>query len=199
MPPFPNPQTPSSSAFVVDPAISFETQQEGEKAVLLLRAHLITQVPWILLVFLMLFVPPLVSAALSILSVNVGAFLTGRAVLVLFLFWYLFTFGFAFEQFIKWFFNIYLLTSERIVDFDFYGVLYKGISDARLSQIEDVSAKTLGAIPTFFNYGNVLVQTAAEQNEFEFERVPDPDAVVKIIAKATQGEEEEQEAKGVVT
>jgi len=183
--------TSTTRDFVVNPIIEFETQQEGEKVILLLRAHLVTQIPWVLLVIILLILPAFIGSILSLVSINLFSLIPARFVGVITAFYYLLVFGYAFERFLKWYFNVYLLTNERIVDFDFYGVLYKAISDARLSQIQDVSAKTIGAIATFFNYGDILVQTAAESQEFEFLAVPKPDVVVRRITEELQKEEGE--------
>ena len=188
--------TSAARDFVVNPHIKFETQQTGEQVVLLLRAHLVTQIPWVLLTVIFLLLPAIAGAIFSVIGFDPTQFLSPQFIGIIVIFYYLLVFGYAFEQFLKWYFNVYLLTNERIIDFDFYGVLYKAISDARLSQIQDVSAKTLGAVATFFNYGDILVQTAAESQEFEFHAVPRPDIVARRITEELQ--KEEGEAPGVV-
>jgi len=90
---------------------------------------------------------------------------------------------YLFEKFLSWFFNMTIITDERIVDIDFVNLTSKKVSDADLDKIQDVSFTNAGAIGTIFNYGDVLVQTAAEVSEFIFERVPDPAEVAKILQR----------------
>lgn len=185
------------STFAINPAgVSFESEELGEKIVLLLRPSLVTLVPPILVSLLLIAIPFLVGAFLRLLNVTHTDFLTTQQAFLLVVFWYLFVFGYIFFQFLLWYFNVYLLTNERIIDFDFKGLLSRQISFAKLSEIEDVEPKTIGFFGTFFNYGDVFVQTAGARPEFEFEKVPNPDEVAEEIME--QMRKEEGESPGAV-
>lgn len=176
--------------------VTFEGQEAGEKILLLLRPHIITLVlPTFATIFLIL-VPVLIFPVLSLINVDIGDLLIPSQLFLVTVFWYLFVFGYAFYRFIFWYFNVYLLTNERIVDFDFRGILHKEISYAKLGQIEDISPKMIGFFGTFFNYGNVYIQTAGEKPEFEFDKVAKPDDVAQDISE--QVRLEEGEAPGVI-
>jgi len=182
----------SFSCFSKNPVnVAFENQDEKEKIILFLRAHPITLVsPVIIVIFLIIF-PFIAGAVLSLLNIELLASLTSGQVFWLAVSWYLFVFGFAFFRFVLWYFNVYFVTNERIVDFDIRGILNKQISFTTLNHIEDIAPKTIGFFGTFFNYGTVYVQTAAERPEFEFENVPRPDDVAHIILEQVRLEEGE--------
>lgn len=108
-------------------------------------------------------------------------FLPARYFPIILIGWYLLVFVYVFENFLLWFYNIYIITSERIIDVDFYNILYKEVSDARIEKIQDVSYDQNGFIEAFFNYGDILIQTAGEKEEFTFEKVPEPDKIVGVI------------------
>jgi len=108
------------------------------------------------------------------------------------LFWYLTTFAFAFEKFLSWYFDVYIITDERVVDIDFNNLLNKKFSEAKLSMIQDVTSRQIGMGQTMFNYGQVLIQTAAEINELRFDNIPNPDKIVKVLQ--LMREEEDMEA-----
>ena len=164
------------SAFCLYPEdVDFETREGEEKIILLLRAHPITNIKWILMTILMLFVPG-IAGALGILAA-----LPAGLDLIITLSWYLVTMAFAFESFLSWYFNVYFVTTLRVIDVDFYNLIYKQISDANIDKIQDVSYNMGGVARTFFNYGNVFIQTAAEVQEFNFLAIPNPDKVAKII------------------
>ncbi len=91
-----------------------------------------------------------------------------------------------------WYFNVYILTNERIVDLDFVGILDKQVAFTTLNHIEDITPKTIGFFGTFFDYGNVYIQTAAEKPEFDFEKVPRPDDVAHLILQQVRIEEKEK-------
>src|SRR4030042_4189444 len=155
--------------------VSFESQEKGEKIILLLRAHLITLTGAILEIIFFLVMPLVIVPLLGTIGINIFWELPARQVFWLFVVWYLFTFGFAFYKFIFWYFNVYLVTNERIIDYDFKGILHKETSYANLNQIQDVTPKVVGFAGTFFHFGNVYVQTAAAKPEFEFHAVEKPD------------------------
>lgn len=171
--------------------MSFEGQEDGERVVLLLRAHLVTLVPAVLVLVVLAVVPFLVSSLLSLLQVDLASILTPVQIFLLVLFWYLVVFAYAFYRFIFWYFNIYLVTNERVVDFDFRGLLHKETSYANLAQIQDITPKTIGFFGTFFHYGDIFIQTAGTVPEFEFHHVPRPNEVVAKILEEKRKEEGE--------
>jgi len=178
------------AVFALSPAgVSFENQEKGEKIILLLRAHLVTLIPALLITILLLVVPFLVGVLNNLLRINLP-FSPGQFFLIN-IFWYLVIFSFVFYRFVFWYFNIYLVTNERIIDFDFLGILSKKISYTNLVQIEDVTPKTVGFAGTFFNFGDVFIQTAGERPEFDFENVARPDIVAEKIFEQVRLDEKE--------
>lgn len=172
--------------------VYFENQESGEKIILLLRAHIVTLVPSVLLVFFLLLAPLFAPGVLNFLQIDIGGVLSGAGTFLILLTWYLFTFGVALYRFIFWYFNVYILTNERVVDIDFRGILHKETSFAKLNQIQDVSPKVIGFFGTFFHFGNVFIQTAAERPEFEFHHVERPEIVAQEILEQVRLEEAEK-------
>ena len=174
------------ASFLMRPdGVHFETREEEEQIILFLRKHFITNVPWIFISCVMLFAPAFI-ASLRILDPIPTNFK-----FVFILIWYLITMAYTLENFLTWFFNVYIITDERIVDVDFYNLTYKEVSDANLDKIEDVTYKMGGVIRTLFNYGDVLIQTAAEVTNFDFLAVPYPDKVVKVLQDLRMEEQQE--------
>ena len=175
------------SAYCFNPkSVHFETQEEAERVVLLLRRHPITNVGWILITILMLFAPAVLS------SFPILDFLPGNYRLVSVLGWYLITTAYVLENFLTWFFNVNIVTDERIIDIDFYNLIYKEVSDANIDKIQDVTYKMGGVVRTIFNYGDVIIQTASELPNFDFLAVPKPDRVAKILQDLRIEEEVEK-------
>lgn len=157
--------------------VNFETKRNKEEVVLLLRRHLITNVPWIVIAFLMLLAP------IVITSFPIISFLPANFQFVAILVWYLVTFAFILESFLVWFFNVGIITNVRLVDIDFHNLLIKEVSDAETDFIQDVTYQMNGAIRAIFNYGDVYIQTAGERPNIEYLAVPKPDQVVKVLQK----------------
>lgn len=157
-------------------------QDEDEKTLYIFRRSFITNLDWIFVSILMLLTPLFANAIFIAAGTEASSVLSPFFVVALNLFWYLLTFGFVFQNFINWFFNIYVITDKRIVDIDFVGILYKNISETSLDNIEDVTSTVGGALRIIFNYGTVAIQTAGEKREFDFEDVWKPAEVRDIIA-----------------
>jgi hypothetical protein len=168
------------SAFYLNPGdVDFETRKDKEKIILMLRQHPIVNLKWIF-VTLLLLTGPTVLGILGVLSILPDGF-----GLVISLAWYLVTSAYAIEGFLNWYFNVYFVTTDSIIDVDFFNLVDKRVSEADMSKIQDVSYSTNGVFGTMLNYGDVQVQTAAEIPEFIFEDVPNPDRVAKILDDLT--------------
>ncbi len=166
--------------------VSFINEDPEEKVILLLRKHPITNLRWLTLSFIMLIAP----AFLSVLSLF--EFIPESFQLILLLLWYMITTAFIFEQFLSWFFHVNIITDERIVEVDFINLLYREITDANIDKIEDVTVEIGGAVRTFLNYGNVVIQTASEVPRINFEAVPHPDKVSRVLRELRVQEEQEK-------
>jgi len=179
------------TAFAVNPTdVRFETQEEAEKVILFLRQHFIVNIPWMLITFF-LFITPTVIFPRLFHAVSLNLMLPTPYYAIGTIFWYLATFGFALASFIGWFFNIYIVTDERIVDIDFLYLLYKKFSEAELAKIQDIHYTSGGILATIFNYGDVVVETAGEAPNIIFEAIPFPEKVVETIRELTESEEAE--------
>ncbi len=166
--------------------VCFETQDDDEQVVLFLRQHPIVNLPWIAIAILMLTLPSvfIFFPPFAALPANFQFVVSSG--------WYMFVFGFSLAKFMGWFFNIYILTDERVVDVDFQNIFFRKISTAKIEEIQDVNIQSSGSFETFFGYGSVFIQTAAEVSQFEFMYVPNPDRVGKIINQMIDLEEQEK-------
>ncbi len=175
------------AAFMVRPrGVRFETQDPEEKILLLLRRHVVTNLGWMFGSLVGVFVP----FVFPFLPIYLALPATYQILTVMV--WYLLVFGYAFESFLAWYFNVYIITDERIIDYDFYSLLYKRVSEAKIDKVEDVTFELGGALRSLLHYGNVYMQTAGEQRELDFEDVPNPEVVVKLLNELMLEEEREK-------
>lgn len=82
---------------------------------------------------------------------------------------------------IDYYFDVWIVTSRRIVNVEQKGLFSREVSELKLEKIQDITTEVLGVIPTFLNYGDVQIQTAAEEEKFLFRRVPEPYHIKDII------------------
>lgn len=183
-------------AYISNPTeMHFESQEEDEKVVLLLRRHIITNIPWLAAGFIMFIAPPIIFPMLSFFN---PVSLPFRFQFIFTVFWYVLTFGTTLMGFLNWYFNVYIVTNERIVDVDFINLLYRQISSTRIARIQDVTYKVGGMLRAVFDYGDVYIQTAGTEDNFEFEAVPYPEMVAKKLLSLMEQKEEGKEKTGGV-
>ena len=167
-------------------SLKFENQEDKEKVLLLLRRHPLTNIGWII-ISVFGFMIPYIIEPLNLLSLLPDSY---RFILVAF--WFLLLFGYSLEKFLQWYFSVSVVTDERIVDFDFHHITFKQVTDANIDKIQDVTYKVSGVFGTFFNYGDILVQTASEIPNIEFLSVANPEIVADILQDLRIEEEVEK-------
>ncbi len=160
--------------------VYFDTQEPNENIILFLRKHFITNFQWVLGLIFFLLIPLVIPVGLSYFrySLNYVALETTIAIVSVY---YLFVLNYGFNRFLDWYYNISLITKERILDVEFSNLISKKIAATKISLVQDVTYKQTGVIRSMFNYGDVLVQTAGTQDNFLLHAVPRPEAVVNIL------------------
>jgi len=82
---------------------------------------------------------------------------------------------------IDYYFDVWIVTNRRIVNIEQNGLFNRKTSELELEKIQDVTTDVKGIIPTFFNYGDIQVQTAGEQEKFLFHNIANPYQVKDLI------------------
>jgi len=159
----------------------FPSQLDEEKIYLVVREH------WVHL-FLKVLVWVFFAAALVLFNrfanQYVPEILEGASGQVTLLFTQVYTLFMALSLFLIFTFhylNIQVITNIRIVDVTQVGLFSHTVSELHIDKIEDVTSRTTGIFGTIFNYGDVYIQTAAAVERFEFNDVPNPAEIEKVI------------------
>lgn len=159
---------------------TFDGQDSDEHIVLLLRQHPAVFIPRVLLVLGMILLPILIPPLLSMLDLEISAGDTVFAAGVTLL-WVMIIISVIAVTFFLWYFNVSIVTNQRIVDIDFSQLFNHTVSECQLEKIEDVTHTNVGMWAVVFDYGTIYIQTAAEQREFEIRNVPRPRDVQDTI------------------
>lgn len=158
----------------------FEGQDQDEKILLLLRAHPITNLGWIIPAILLFFAPFFAPSILSLVNISAVSIPPSYAIVFLIIS-YLLVLTIIFEGFLNWYFNVYIVTNKNIIDVDFHSILFKNIDVAPLRNIEDTSSSMGGILNSIFHYGNVFIQTAGTSRSIDFHNVSRPHHVADFI------------------
>lgn len=104
---------------------------------------------------------------------------------------FLFAWLFLFQAFLDYYLDTWIVTTKRILNIEQTGLFGRTVSELRLYRIQDVTATVNGMAATFFNYGEVEIQTAAEHTHFLFEQVGNPNQIAKVILELSEKDREE--------
>jgi membrane protein YdbS with pleckstrin-like domain len=165
-------------AFIPHPKICGDFKEKEEEVILLIRAHPFTQIYWFLNgIFIFFILLAINYVFFPYLDLSQKLFINVFVVVIIFSYWWF--------NFLSWYFNVGIVTNKRIIDIDFYGLIYKEITSAKLEKIEDITVKSGGFFASIFNYGNIFIQTAGTQVNIEFFNVPSPNKVRALINSLT--------------
>lgn len=89
---------------------------------------------------------------------------------------------YSFLIWVDYYFDIWIITNERIVNIEQKGMFMRKVSEVTYSKIQDLSTEVSGFIPTIINFGDLTVQTAGEEENFIFRTISDPYHVKGVIA-----------------
>lgn len=175
----------------------FPGQTPSERVFLVLRRSVFTYV--VFLAFAVLMLMPLVVLMVyyswypdffSTDNISAGITLAVSAYL-------LFILGLLLRGFVDYYLDVYIITDERIVDIKQIGFFKREISELHLREVQDVSARVNGFFPTVFHFGDVVIQTAGERENFVFNAVPHPYQVAKKIADLHEAQIEHLEYSSI--
>ncbi len=165
----------------------FPSQSSDEKIFLLLRRHWFTYAVFVFIALVMA-IPFVIFAAVYFTNPIIFEGAVGNLSIIIGTLYFLFILSLILYGFIDYYLDVYIVTNERIVDVEQSGMFKRKISELHLYQVQDVKASVKGAFPTMLHYGDIHVQTAAENENFVFNAIPNPYRVSKMIADLHQAQ-----------
>ena len=154
----------------------------GETVQLFLRRHWIDLIRIFIFTLFMLLVPVGIMIGLRFMQPSLledpfwGAMISIIASAYL-----LIVFIITITEFTDYWLDVWVVTSERIINSEQQGLFNRAVSELHLDQIQDITSETKGLLATFLTYGDVYVQTAAEKVRFHFKNIDNPDVVKQTI------------------
>jgi len=160
--------------------VKFEGQDPDEKILLLLRAHPVTNLPWVFFVLILFFVPFLIPTIATLTGFNLSVF-PQTFQIIFFMIDYLLIFSTIYDGLLYWYFNVTIITNKKLIDIDFVNLLYKSVEIAPLHKIEEADSITAGLFGSFFNFGDIAIQTAGAHVAIKVKNIIRPSIVADII------------------
>ena len=166
---------------------AFPHLDENEQMALVMRKHPLVLLRMAIQGFLMLFLPPVLYLAVLIFSPAALEFPEDSLMLYLALLgaslYYLFLWLFLFVHWLEFYLDVWVVTNERVINVDQRRLFSRRVSEVRLAQVQDITSEVEGFLHTFFKFGDINLQTAAESGKFTFKNIPNPDNVRETILK----------------
>ena len=166
----------------------FEGKEEEEDVILVLHRHWFTLSMNISLVIIFTALPII---ALIVFSIPIVKYNLISLFSFLWITYYLVIWFWLFYVITMYTLDNWVVTTKRVIDSVQNGFFNRKVAELHLEKIQDVSYRITGLLPTFFNYGVVEIQTAAKDQKFLFEDVPDPQRIKDIIMELILEEEDD--------
>lgn len=154
--------------------INFPGQEADEQIFIFTRRHVAAFLPILGTIILMAVLGIAIAVILAgLINYNI-ALLLGSAFL-------LFLLLFTLAEFFDFYFDLYIVTDRRVIDIDQNRFFNRSVAELLFEDVQDVESNTKGILATFFNYGNVEIQSAGTKPNFTFSQVGSPNQVAAII------------------
>ncbi len=95
---------------------------------------------------------------------------------------------YAFLEFTDYYLDTWIVTNERIINIEQQGLFHRTASELHLASIQDVTSDVAGMLHTFFDFGSVFIQTAAERERFNFKDIERPEQVKELIIRLSEAD-----------
>lgn len=170
----------------------FQGQRPTEVVMAVIHRHWFDIVTHFILIFL--FTGLILGSFFILPAFAAGTGILDNSLFLLFLqnTFLLFLWMYSFLIWIDYYFDVWIITNERVINIEQKGLFVRAVSELKFSRIQDVTSEVRGMIPTILNFGDVKVQTASEEDYFLFRQVPDPYHVKDVIMERLRSERDEE-------
>lgn len=168
---------PLTSFSVFPKKLNFYGKDPGEEVVLVVRTHWIAYISNFVF-FLLFLILPIVIISLSgnfdfleSLPLQTGVLIVGM----------LLSMNIFINTLLKWFYTVNIVTDQRIVVVRMENAFYHSYAEAQLEKIEDVTHTTMGFWGNILDVGDVKIDTAGHEVDFNLKTLPRPRQLQDVI------------------
>lgn len=77
--------------------------------------------------------------------------------------------------------NVLIFTTSHLIEIEQNGLFGRTISELSYSRVQDATSDRNGVFATLLNYGNVIIQSAGEEQNFIFRYAPSPEQLAEDV------------------
>lgn len=166
---------------MIDPEHYFPGQEADERVFLFIRKHPLTMLGEIMAGLFLTLLPVVL---LAVISVGGGEPFTEPSrnfTIIALPIYYLILAVWLFILWLLYYLDVGMVTNTRLVDIDQKSLFKRSIAELNLAWVQDVDGNRNGLLETFFDFGDVVVQTAGERTNFIFHSIPHPHEVAQKV------------------
>lgn len=159
-------------------------REQNEKIIFFLRRHPYVIAKTVFIYFVLGFLPWLAYSYiknewLHLSDGQIGLVFLRLLIVTFYLFWWLL----LYYSWLDYFLDIWIVTNHRVLNIEQRGMFNRIMAEHKLFRIQDVMSEQKGILPTFFDYGEIHIQTAGSEKIVIFEQVPHPHRVARETIK----------------
>lgn len=160
----------------------FPGQKNKEKAIKTLRKNSLTLTKNVLKFLGMLLISVLVMTYLGQLEIISPI---ANYINIIGLLGIIFSLSYGFYTWTCWYYDVYILTSERVIEVEQKGLFNREVREIGLEKIQDVTYNVSGLFSTAFEIGNVKIHSASGM-QIELKNISKPSIVREVLMKLVE-------------
>ncbi len=167
--------------------VLLDTPRADEEVRAIVHSHWFVLLREVVLIVIFFLLPFIALPFLAAFTANSGlpADKIGAASGLIAMLWALFMWQILFVRWTDYYYDVWIISNWRIIDFELQGLFHIDVATILdLDNIQDVRTKTDGILKNILGFGNVTLQTAGQQREFEFQEAANPREVERVIRAA---------------
>ena len=177
--------------FPAEEKYKFPGQHQNEKVILVVRKHILTLLGHAIQLMIFTILPVLFYVI--VVPYIFPVFLESpynRVFLLLAIIYYGFIWIIGFIVWVDYYLDIWIITNQRLLNIEQIGFFNRVVSELDLKMIQDITSSVHGLFPTLFGFGNIQIQTAAEEKRFELKSIAHPVTIRRKIIKLSKNSKE---------
>lgn len=155
------------------------TDPNSEQVLIRIKRHWIVLVRGIMLLIFLWFICGFGFVIAN--GIRIGAPLISAILFLVCFILIVFAHHWIFLRFLGWELSIWIITSSRIINFKNIPYIENDINFIDIKEIEQIMQIKHGFLQNFLNYGKVVIQIPANQQQIVFENLPHPAKLANFV------------------
>lgn len=102
----------------------------------------------------------------------------------------IFVTSFFMMQWIIWYLDAWFITQHRLIDIQLVTLFNRRVAQIPFTQVQDVRVTTEGSLASFFQFGDITVQSAGKEGFFQMRSIPHARVVANRISELSEMSQE---------